>query len=69
MNRPIAEDPPGPAILSVLVQCANKEHTTIGPEDNIILVWVISALEKIEEQVFRPNINVPGVGTKVKFSR
>jgi len=49
MNRPIAEDPPGPAILSVLVQYANKEHTTIGPKDNIILVWVISALEKIEE--------------------
>jgi len=63
MNRPIAEDPPGPAVLfGFTTLCTGeKKLTTLSPEDNVVLVWIISTFEKVEEEVFCSDIDVSGV--------
>lgn len=38
-----------------------KNLTTLSPEDNVVLVWVISTFEKVEEEVLCSDIDVSGV--------
>ena len=47
--------------------CLHK-HTAISPEHNIVGVWVVSALEEVEEQVPRLNVYVSRVGSGCEWA-
>ncbi len=35
-----------------------NEHTSVGPEDYIVFVWVVPTLEEVEKQVARFNVDI-----------
>jgi hypothetical protein len=51
MNKPKAEEPPGPAYDSLGFQTTITAGllTSTSPEDNIVLVGIVSAFKEVEE--------------------
>jgi hypothetical protein len=62
MNRPRDDEQPGPVtqIRAVCYTCSSW-FTSVGPEYDIVGVWIIPALKEIEEYVAGLNINVARV--------
>ena len=70
INRPIAEDAPGPGPQHHLKQSLStrRRYTTVGPEDNIVLVWIVTALEEVEEQMSSPTVDIASVRPTERIS-
>lgn len=65
MNRPIAEEHPGPIIrcfgLDSSAIDTTVRLTSVGPENDIVCVWVVSTLEEVEKYMLRLDIDISRV--------